>query len=425
MSYGVGYNMAPPSAFQSETDTRLKRIRENRVIYNGLHDISAVDLLIRNMTERGKDVYYKDPEKNAPIQPDGVLAGELRKAYNYEIALVSADYRQQESELAFGSMSALFNVDATLVPFFTLLNGYVAETKAAMMRNIRPLGIVELTGRDTAAHGATIIAGGVTVALNRTQLPFVTGDLLASIPVNVEEVPFLPAQQGEIANASGRITSILQPVRFLSFYDPEDIREAIWSELVLGPILPGGPVQFQRASDVGKKVKTTIDNNKDRRTNELTRTHAEEEFARSVVALIKFYAHSLRQADFLENAAAGTPAAGATGDKEKAFSEAVFLFLGQTFYQPGTSTAPPTAIQDYCKRFAHTATTASELERRLKDVLNNKAASKALFSKNLIAGTVHALHEHKRAQEQSVMGIVVTGSMPGSHSQMHLCRSSF
>jgi hypothetical protein len=423
----VGYNYEVTNAFQSERDTRIKRARENRVVYNGFHDVDgAVAQLLANMTDRAEDVFYKLDK--TPIQPPADLAPELKKAYPYEIALVHTDFRKNMNALAYGNTGSLFNMDATLVSFFVILNGFVATSVASIMRNTRPIGILELTGRDTKAKGATIIAGGVTLGLNRWTGAFVPGDLLACIPVPPEEVHMLSAQGGEIANVAGRITPILQPVRFLSFYEPRDIRQALWTELVLGAGAPGAPVEFLRASDFtgkGAAAGKLLHNNDERRKRVLTRTYADEAFAKSVVALVEFYAHSIQQAKRITEFASG--AGGAAVEDAQAFNKAIFLFLAATFYHPGTSTPDAKTIRDYCRKFTHQPANspAPELEKRIIAVLSDKAASEALFKKNLIGGTVHVMHEHKLAQERSVVGLVVTGSMPGGHSQMHMCRSSF
>jgi hypothetical protein len=424
----VGYNYEVTNAFQSERDTRIKRARENRVVYNGFHDVDgAVAQLLANMTERAEDVFYKLDK--TPIQPPADLAPELKKAYNYEIALVHTDFRKNMNALAYGNTGSLFNMDATLVSFFVLLNGFLGTSVASIMRNSRPMGILELTGRDTKAKGATIIAGGVTIGLNRWTAAFVTGDLLACVPVPPDEVHLLTAQGGEIANVSGRITPILQPVRFLSFYEPRDIRQALWTELVLGGGVGGSPVEFLRARDFAGKgaaaAAKLLNNNEERRKRVLTRTYADEAFAKSVVALVEFYAHSLQQAGLITDVASGDdPTA---RDDDNAFNKAVFLFLAATFYHPGTSTPDEKKIKEYCAKFAYQPknSPADFLSDRIIKVLKNKNAADKLFKKNLIGGTVHAMHEHKLAQERSIVGLVVTGSMPGGHSQMHMCRSSF
>jgi hypothetical protein len=421
-----GYSRPSANYFQSDVGTRIKRIRENRVIYNGIRDELAIDEQLANARNRPADVYYQI--NGRPILAGGELAGEMKKSYNYEIAMVHTDPRRASMDVV---STALFGMDSTLVPVFTVLNGFVAPSLAALMRNVRPIGMTELTGATTQAKGLTIIASGVTIGPNYTDLPFVTGDLLCAIPLTADKVSSLRGLEGEIANSAGRIPSILQPARNLNYYDPVDMRNAIWEELGLAQSA-GGNIGFVRPGDKPTKGKglteTFVHHDTDRRKRVLTRTHADEAFARSVVELIEFHAHGLKHRDHLEAAASGDDLSRFNNPVEdaEAFHQSAFLFLAATFYHPGTRGGSAKEISDFCQKFASDsadyAKLATTLAARIKSLLDAKPVADALFKKNPVRRGVSALMEHKLAQGKSMVGIAVTGCMPGGHSQMHLCR---
>jgi len=429
-SLGYGYALPAANMFQSDVGLRLKRIRENQVIYNGLRDDEVIGLFMRNVKERPADCYYQRDGK--AIVADGEYAKEMGKVYNAEIVYVFTDPNKR---CYGGSANMLFGMDATLVSVFSVLNGFLAPSLAALMRNIRPLGLTELTGAETQAKGMTIIAGGVTHAVNYTEEAFVPGDLLCAIPLTVENAHKRRGMEGEAANSNGRITSILQPARRLNYYDPVDFRQAIWEELGISYDAGSAMVHFVRPTSQpvkggGKRDMFDPDDPNDikRLKRVLTRTHADEAFARSVVKLIEFHAQGLAHESLMPAILSGNFVAGQAPDLDevaRAFSASALLFLAQTFYHPGTAVVNNKAIDEFCGKMAVATGSdpapAGELARRIKDLLRSPLAD-AFFKKNVVHAAIAALMEMILAFGQSIMGVAITPSMPLGHSQMHLCR---
>lgn len=437
MSWGRPYQ-PPGDPFHADRDIRIKRIRENRVIFNGYRDESVYVAFQDNIANRSSEVFYVDEGANGappkPIVPAGVLAAELEKMYDYEVAFVFTEGKRNTNMLAgYGDMG-FFNLDGTLVPVSSVLNGARAKTRAALMRMIRPMGITELTGRATEAKGLTIIAGGVTVAKNRSHVPFVTGDLLAAVPPRREDARSYSGFAGEIADAAGRITMVLEPVKSLSYFEPKDLREAIWQEYGL-EIDAAGETQFVRMSTRPGNAPAFHEDTK-RAKCILERTLAEQDFAHSVVELIESQVQNRLSTEYAEAAAVAVAAAGAAAaagvayataaEERDARTRAILQTLAATFYQEGAGANVPAAdIDTFCARIAVSDAANVGLRTRIGNnikFLLNLPHAKKMFNPNPIERAVHALKEHKAALERSIMGVVIVGCAPGGHSQLHLSR---
>jgi hypothetical protein len=120
----------------------------------------------------------------------------------------------------------------TRVPVTATLNGVKAKSRAEIMERFKPIGLAELTGRDTDTPGMSIVCGGIMTAPNQRRTTLNTGMWLQAIPPDPDEAATpggLVPTDGALANGRGRVPWVVDeydPGHY-NFYDGERVRTVL------------------------------------------------------------------------------------------------------------------------------------------------------------------------------------------------------
>lgn len=419
-----GNGFQPSNLFRSDKGMRMTRVRENRVVVNVIRDNATVSKHLANLRANKSKVFYQD-SKGVPIQPEGTAAADMAKIYEYEILYINRDLVGRKTAQSILGQSMTNGMQATLVPCHSVVNGALGLSVAQLQRRYRPFAVAELTGRDTDTDGGVGIVGGVAPFHNSLQEPINVGDLMVAEPVPPTQIRELAVQEGNIANARGRLTFIYKKFNNKNLYSHVDVRDVIVNEWVLDKVKNGAGGSFilpQHAESYeGRKPSVLPSIYK---TNKAAQTLTDLNFAGAVLHQISAMGGTLNLGVVIEQAMVhgGIRAI----DWEPKFTDgiAATIVVAAGFYRKGSVDSK--SVDVFCKTLMTTGKDAAEVlnmqnnfRDRILDLLNH-ADKEKYFESNFLQEFVRAMSEHKVAAEESIMGICVQGAQSGSNGEMHL-----
>jgi hypothetical protein len=420
-----GNGFQPSNLFRSDKGMRMTRVRENRVVVNVIRDNVTVTKHLGNLRANKSKVFYRDT-KGEPIQPEGTAAAELAKIYEYEILYINRDTVERKTAQSILGQSMTNGMQATLVPCHSVVNGALGDSVAGLQRKYRPFAVAELPGRDTNTDGGVGIVGGIAPFHNSLQKPMNVGDLMVAEPVPPSQIRELAVQEGNIANARGRLTFIYKKFNNENLYSHVDVRNVITKEWVLDDVKGTSGAHLvtlpQHAGIYeGKKPSVLPSGYK---TDKAAQTLTELNFANAVKHQIEAMGNFIDTGVLLDKWIEGA-ALKFGWVSQFANGVAAMLVLAAGFYRKGP--VDTKSVESFCKTLMTAAPTGSPEETTLRTnfaqliirVLSSDDNVR-LFGSNALQQFVRAMSQHKVAAEESIMGICVQGAQSGSNGEMHL-----
>jgi hypothetical protein len=421
-----GNGFQPSNLFRSDKGMRMTRVRENRVVVNVIRDNVTVTKHLGNLRANKSKVFYRD-SKGEPIQAEGTAAAEMAKIYEYEILYINRDTVERKTAQSILGQSMTNGMQATLVPCHSVINGALGDSIAGLQRKYRPFAVAELPGRDTNTDGGVGIVGGIAPFHNSLQKPMNVGDLMVAEPVPPSQIRELAVQEGNIANARGRLTFVYRKFNNENLYSHVDVRNVIGREWVIDDVKGTGDPQFvllQHGGDYDPKKPFSWSG--DYKNHKAAQTLTEQNFADAVLHQIKAMGNildvgSLINLWFLAN---GGAVPRFTWKEQYMTGVATLMVVAAGFYRKGP--VDTKAVKDFCKNLKTTGKTAADVtrlqegfEHNILDLLNSPESAR-LFGSNSLQEFVRAMSQHKVAAEEAIMGICVQGAQSGSNGEMHL-----
>jgi hypothetical protein len=390
-----------PNGYGQDRDFRLKRVREFRVITNGITDTTTLGKLNKNLDTKPGLVFYKDKENKTPLRPDGAHSQEHMKVYEYEPTFVARTAARRQQNFPGAGVPRDQSNQMTLIPMLSTLNGARGESVADLQRQFMPIGISELTGRDTNTTGLTNVLGGIITIDNATKSTLFTGDYAVAVPPSREEALKLEASAGNLANKNGRVTMVLKKLdpELIDFGKDGTVRR-ILSEYVL-EVAPNGTLKM-RTGGIKQKASDTLADN-------------------DIAATFKGIVETVRDSFIFQFVASnpGVPP-----------NEAALMDLAAKFVV--LSGQPPIGTGHLDKEFVDrielgsnaAGVKATDADRGiLRAALRNLALDRVIApicKNNPIQKNIQHLLTCKRDLEDSVLGLMVIGAGPGKNGDLHL-----
>ena len=112
-----------------------------------------------------------------------------------------------------------------------------AKSRAEIMERFKPIGLAELTGRDTDTPGMSIVCGGIMTAPNQRRTTLNSGMWLQAIPPEEKEASMpggLIPTDGAMANGRGRVPWVVDEYdpKNYNFYDANRVREVLCKSVI-------------------------------------------------------------------------------------------------------------------------------------------------------------------------------------------------
>jgi len=396
-------NQAVVAPYGANLSRRLTRIRDYRQVINARLDGDEISSNAVRVNNRPKDVYYKN-QQGVPIRPDRTHAGQELVAYGYQVVAIAR-------AAAFSGMRNPAprnqgNMDSR-VPIVPTLNGAAGKSVSEVEEKYRPIGFVELPGRNSPTDGATVVRDAmIDITANFEDL-FLGDHVMAAAP-NTNQVSSIKSDEGNGADGkNGRIPWILkryEPERE-DFYRADFVREVILNRLMKfeEDTANAGTYFLVFRSVQERKAESAIEED----SNNIMK-----KFIKSQAALLQF----------------GNPALNKNQARTRA--AAFCLLSGQKFI--GTAYKNDLANTGNVPAGSNAATVQTAVEGQLDAILTRNAANtanlspaeitarKKMLSNNPVQAALVAMaHKNKRIQER-VMGMMAADAPKGTTGTLHM-----
>ncbi len=383
--------------YGSDHGFRLKRVREFRIVSNTAQDGTAQAKMNAALVKTPDKCFYRNKNNTGPLIPQGSYSGEHNKLYDYEPMVIARDAARR-GHMQPGPIPRNMGNQTTLIPVSGTLNGVKADSVAAIQRMFMPIGLGELTGRDTATPGGTAIMGGIVTMHNSLPYTLYTGDYVMAVPPTQAEAHALQAADGNAANENGRVPWVLKKFSpgDIDFGRDGHVRHVLATRVL--EVKQGGLLGFKPDA----KARASLNN---------LESSVDVEFTRTLKQLIEGYVDAYRHS-FTE-----APVINADKESRMVNTAAQFVVLAGS-PKLGTEHITKFLSEIELARDAD-AGDREAVRAALNDIMAN--AGKAEIHRNdPIAKQVRALATCKRELEDACMGIMVIGAKGKKNGDVHL-----
>lgn len=233
-------------AFGQNTGRRIWRTRHNLTVLNGINDTLTLSHYNTVAAKRPGDVFYKRFAGNGngaishePLRIPLDHNASSQQPFTGEFVVVKREARrlgQRPNGPHSGLPRGMDNQSSVRLPVSAVLNGAPGKSRSDLQQLYLPVGVAELTGRDTRQNGMSILAGGVLTVSNMRAEPIFCGDYIMVVPPTQEEAGLgqLLPPAGNGANVHGRVPYVGQPFNPLeiNYYDPALIRNTLLGQIL-------------------------------------------------------------------------------------------------------------------------------------------------------------------------------------------------
>ncbi len=384
--------------YGSDHGFRLKRVREFRIVANTAQDGTAQAKMNAALVKTPDMCFYRNKNNTGPLVPQGSYSGEHNKLYDYEPMVIARDAARR-GHMQPGPIPRNMGNQTTLIPVSGTLNGVKADSVAAIQRMFMPIGLGELTGRDTATPGGTAIMGGIVTMHNSLPYTLYTGDYVMAVPPTQAEAHALQAADGNAANENGRVPWVLKKFSpgDIDFGRDGHVRHVLATRVL--EVKQGGLLGFKPDA----KARASLNN---------LESSVDVEFTRTLKQLIEGYVESNRH---LVNIRGGL----VPDDEVEVLTDAAAKFVVLAG-SPKLGTEHVTKFLSEIELGENATAAHRETVRgSLIDLMGN-ALTAEIYRNDPIAKQVRALATCKREFEDACMGIMVIGAKGKKNGDIHL-----